>query len=203
MTDCPAPQTSLLWPNPADLPSTTSAGSSPSWTTIPPSLDSQPLRLNHCSVSRTLQRLVCNPPRLSHVTRLLHDLHWLPVSAHIRFQMMVLDFKAVNRTEPVYLQTLVRPRGPERALHSSTSAGRLVPPSLRANKAAQRSRSSSLFWSLRGGTNSRPTSGQQSLCVCSRRLKTHLFRLHQDSLPTKLQVVPPSEAPPESQVSRA
>ena len=91
---------------------------------------------------------------------------------------MVLVFKAVNRTEPVYLQTLVRPHTPVRALHSSTSAGRLVPPSLSANKAAQRSHDSSLFWSLRGGTNSRPASGQQSLCVCSRRLRTHLFRVH-------------------------
>ena len=64
----------LLLPDPADLPSTTSKGpglssqktqcnswskcwSSPSWTSVTPSwLDSQPLRLNCCSVSRMLQR---------------------------------------------------------------------------------------------------------------------------------------------------
>ena len=113
------------------------------------------------SVTKPLQctqnaaaRLVYNLHKLSHVTRLLRDLHWLPVAARIQFQMMVLVFKSVSRTAPVYLQTLVRPHTPERALHSSTSAGRLVPPSLRANKAAQRSRDSSLFWSLSGGTNS-------------------------------------------------
>ena len=75
--DCPASSTSLLWPNPAELPSTTSTGSglasqrmqpnswskcwsSPPLTTATYSwLDSQSLRLNRCSISRTLQRLCC------------------------------------------------------------------------------------------------------------------------------------------------
>ena len=54
--------TTLLWPHPADLPSTTSAGSSLSsqrcntWTTATPSwIESQPLGLNRCNASRTLQ----------------------------------------------------------------------------------------------------------------------------------------------------
>ena len=103
-----------------------------------------------------------NLPKFSHVTPLLCDLHWLPVAARIQFKMMVLAFKAVKGTAPVYLQTLVRPHTPTRALCSSTSAGWLVPPSLRANKAAQWSRDSSLFWHLSGGMNSRPMSGQQN-----------------------------------------
>ena len=37
------------------------------------------------------------------------DLHWLPVTACIRFKLMVLAFKAVKRTAPIYLQTLVKP----------------------------------------------------------------------------------------------
>ena len=86
--------------------------------------------------------------------------------AHIRFQTMVLAFKPVSRTTPIYLQTLVRPHGPERALHSATSAGRLVPPSLRANKS--RSEKSQLFFlSASGGINSRPVSGQQSHSLSS------------------------------------
>ena len=35
------------------------------------------------------------------LTTLLCDLHWLPVAARIWFKMMVLVFKAVNRTAPV------------------------------------------------------------------------------------------------------
>ena len=72
-TDYSAAPTSLLCPDPADLPSTTSTGSSlssqrtqrdswfqswssPTWiTAIHSWLDSKLLWLNHCSVSRTLQ----------------------------------------------------------------------------------------------------------------------------------------------------
>ena len=79
-----------------------------------------------------------------------------------------------------------------RALHSSTSAGRLVPPSLRANKA--RSEKSRLFSVLAPQWwNDLPTNIRtaESLSVLSQRLKTHLFRLHldpaeHDSLPTPL-----------------
>ena len=71
------------------------------------------------------QILPCDTPR---------NLHWLPVAAHIQFKRMVLAFKAVNGTAPIYLQTLVRPHAPVRALRSSTSASWMVPPLLRAKK---------------------------------------------------------------------
>ena len=55
------------------------------------------------------------------------------------------------------------------SLHSSPNPGQTTRPS----------KSTALFYisSLRGGTKSGPASGQQSLSVCSRRLRTHLFRL--------------------------
>ena len=65
----------------------------------------------------------------------LRYLHWLSVVACVRFKTVVLAFKAVNRTALIYLQSLVRLHVPAPALHFTTSAGRLVPPSLRANKA--------------------------------------------------------------------
>jgi len=61
-------------------------------------------------------------------------LHWLPIIARIRFKTLVLAYKAVSGTAPTYLQTLVRPHAPARALCSTTSARRLVPPSLRTGK---------------------------------------------------------------------
>ena len=42
--------------------------------------------------------LMFNLPKFSHVTILFQDLHWLPVSAHIRFKRMALTYKAVNGT---------------------------------------------------------------------------------------------------------
>ena len=74
-----------------------------------------------------------NNPTPPHAIPVLRDLHWLPVAAHSRFMAMVLAFKVVSGTAPIYL-TLVRPHTPARTLLSTTSAGRLVPPSLRANK---------------------------------------------------------------------
>ena len=53
---------------------------------------------------------------------------------HILFKTIAFAFKAVNDKAPIYLPTLVRPRPPARAPRSTTSAGQLVPPSLRANK---------------------------------------------------------------------
>ena len=67
----------------------------------------------------------------------------LPVAAHIRFKMMLLAFKAIKRAAHLYLQTHVRPHAPERALPSTTSAGLLVPLSLRADNG--RSAQSQLF----------------------------------------------------------
>ena len=103
--------------------------------------------------------------------RLFHDLHWLPVAACIRFKMMVLAFKAINRTAPSNLQTLVRPQALTRALHSSTSAVRLVLPSQRANKACS---AKSLLFSVlaRQWWNELPTNVRtaESLSIFCKRL---------------------------------
>ena len=126
-TDCSAPPTSLLWPDPADLPSTTSPGSGLSSQKNKTQLLFQALvisLLDYCNsllvglpasvikplqcIQNTAACLIYNLPKFSHVTSLLRDLCWLPVAARIWFKMTVLAFKAINETVPVYLQTLVR-----------------------------------------------------------------------------------------------
>lgn len=42
--------------------------------------------------------LLFNQPRFSHVTPLQQSLHWLPVSAHIKFQTPVLTDRAGHQT---------------------------------------------------------------------------------------------------------
>ena len=86
-------------------------------------------RLDHC-ITRSWLDLTTptNNSQFSHVTPLLRDLHWASCS--------VLHPIQDDGTAPVYLQTLVRPHAPARALRSTTSADRPVPPSLRANKVA-------------------------------------------------------------------
>ena len=85
-------------------------------------------------IQNAAARLVFNLPKFSNVTPLFCYLHLLPVVACIRFKMMVLAYKTINGTVPAYLQALVRPHSPARALRSTNSAGRLVLPLLRASK---------------------------------------------------------------------
>ena len=107
--------------NGLNTPPCPSAGHLPTWTTATHSwLDSQPLRLNCCRVSITLECASFSVYlKFSHVTPLLSDSIGFPVVVPIQFKTMMLPLK--HRSDHT----------PQR---SSTSAGRLVPPSLRANE---------------------------------------------------------------------
>lgn len=133
-------------------------------------------------IQNAAARLVFNLPKFSHVSPLFKELHWLPVIARIRFKTLVLAYKAVVGTAPTYLQTLVRSHTPARTLRSTTSAGRLVPPSLRTGK--HRSAKSQLFSVLAPQWwNELPAVVRtaETLSTFRKRLKTHLFRVHLDS----------------------
>ena len=157
---------SLLWPDPADLPSTTSAGSSfssqktqrnswssPAWITAAPFwLDSQPPRppLASCCSQNLIQDDGAGlQGRQQHYTRL-----------------------------PPSTDQTTHPRESTSLIYISWPAGT---PSLRSNKA--RSAKSRLFsvlapqWWNEVPTNVRTV---ESLSIFHKRLKTHLFRLHLD-----------------------
>ena len=57
------------------------------------------------SVLNASARLVCNAPRFCHITPIMHDLHWLPIRAHINFKVLLLTFKALHGLAPQYLQS--------------------------------------------------------------------------------------------------
>ena len=50
-----------------------------------------------------------------HVTPELRSLHWLPVSAHIDFKLLLV-FKVLNDLGPLYLSELLKPHIPDRNL---------------------------------------------------------------------------------------
>ncbi|XP_078142264.1 uncharacterized protein LOC144539871 [Centroberyx gerrardi] len=132
-------------------------------------------------IQNTAARLVLNQPKFSHVTPLFQSLHWLPISARIKFKTLVLAYRAVHQTALPYLQSMVRSQTSPRSLRSSTLAGRLAPPSLRGLRSC--SSRSRLFSSLAPQWwNELPPSVRtvESLPIFRRRLKTHLFRLHLD-----------------------
>ena len=109
-----------------------------------------------------------------------------PCSSSQQFQDDGTDLQGCQWNHPTYLQALVRPHAPARALRATTSAGWLVPPSLRAGKS--RTAKSQLFSVLAPlWWNDLPADVRtaESITCFRKRLKTHLFRIHPSStLPT-------------------
>lgn len=71
-------------------------------------------------------RLVSRAPLYSHVTPLLHCLHWLPIKYRIIFKICTIMFKLKDNFAPVYLKCLVnRPHKPN--LRSSTTNHYFIP----------------------------------------------------------------------------
>ena len=48
-------------------------------------------------------RLVCSARNYEHITPLLRDLHWLPLSERIKLKVGVLVFRSLHGTAPLYL----------------------------------------------------------------------------------------------------
>ena len=47
-------------------------------------------------------RLLTRTGKYEHITPILKELHWIPVDQRIEFKILVLTFKALNRTAPKY-----------------------------------------------------------------------------------------------------
>jgi len=66
-----------------------------------------------CPTYRTCSR------EYDHVTPILKELHWLPVSERIKLKIMLLTFKAFYQQSPVYIQDLLTYYQPSRIIRSS------------------------------------------------------------------------------------
>ena len=59
-------------------------------------------------VQNAAARLVVMQSKFWHVTQVLLQLHWLPVSFRINFKISLLTFKAIHGLAPSYISDLVR-----------------------------------------------------------------------------------------------
>ena len=59
-------------------------------------------KLQHVQFSTA--RLVNRCPRFCHITPVLRDLHWLPVSFRIEFKIMLITYKVLHDRTPIYIQ---------------------------------------------------------------------------------------------------
>ncbi|XP_061586908.1 uncharacterized protein LOC133451780, partial [Cololabis saira] len=78
-------------------------------------------------IQNAAARVLTGISRRDHVSPMLASLHWLPVKFRIQFKILLLAYKAQNGSAPHYLQDLIVPYVPVRALRSQ-SAGLLVVP---------------------------------------------------------------------------
>ena len=58
-------------------------------------------------VQNAAARIVTNTHRFEHITPIIRQLHWLPVSYRINFKILLLTFKVLHGLSPKYLQDLV------------------------------------------------------------------------------------------------
>ena len=137
----------------------------------------QPLQL----IQNAAARLIFNLPKFSHVTSLLRSLHWLPVTARIRFKVLTLAYAAANKTAPHYLQDIIQAYTPARPLRSAAT-GRFAHPSSRAT-VSRSSRLPSFSTLAPQWWNDLPIPIRTapSLPIFRSSLKTHLFTLYLDS----------------------
>ena len=66
-------------------------------------------------------RLIFQLTRSSHVSSVLRDLHWLPVSQRIVFKIAVIVFKCINGLSPCYLSQELVLRNPPGGLRASSN----------------------------------------------------------------------------------
>ncbi len=81
-------------------------------------------RLDYCNAAlarlpdQDIKRLQCiqnaaaclttKTKRFDHISPILQELHWLPVSFRITFKILVLTYKAINNLAPSYLKSMLK-----------------------------------------------------------------------------------------------
>ena len=125
-------------------------------------------------VQNSAARLVFQCPKSTHVSPLLHALHWLPMSQRIDYKLATLCFKVINKTAPHALTEILTVYIPSRSLRSAADSRMLKVP--RRNKKTQGQRAFSYIGPVTW--NSLPFSVRYSdtLPQFKNALKTHLFR---------------------------
>ena len=67
----------------------------------------------------TAARVVTLSTKSCHITPILKELHWLPVSQRIVFKLMLIVHKYFNNIAPIYISELLKVYTPSRNLRSS------------------------------------------------------------------------------------
>jgi hypothetical protein len=66
-------------------------------------------------------RIIAKTQKQDHITPVLKELHWLPVTERIVYKTLLLTFKCLNAEGPTYLEELLQHHTPSRSLRSSSA----------------------------------------------------------------------------------
>ena len=66
-------------------------------------------------------RMITGTRKYDNIKPVLKGLHWLPMNERVQFKVLVLVFKALHGLAPSYIQELIKPYTPRRALRSTSS----------------------------------------------------------------------------------
>lgn len=135
--------------------------------------------VNESSIN-TLQRIQNNAARLvlkkkktEHISPLLSQLHWLPVSKRIQYKLDTICYKCLNKAAPDYLTSLLNIYTPSRTLRSASDPLILRTPRTKLSTFGPRA------FSVSGphSWNKLPLSVRQqpTFSTFKTSLKTHLF----------------------------
>lgn len=72
-------------------------------------------------IQNTAARILTLSKKSCHITPILKELHWLPVSHRIIFKLLLIVFKSVNNIAPIYISELLEKYVPTRMLRSSNT----------------------------------------------------------------------------------
>ncbi|XP_061442164.1 cytochrome c oxidase subunit NDUFA4 isoform X1 [Rhineura floridana] len=127
-------------------------------------------------IQNAAARLLTNSRRRDHITPVLFDLHWLPVVFRAQFKVLVLTFKSLHGSSPVYLTERLQRHQLCRPTRSATQGRLSIPPTKTARLAGTRERAFSVAAPTLWNSLPQDLRHASSLNVFRKALKTWLFQ---------------------------
>ena len=123
-------------------------------------------------VMNTAARLISGKRKYDKITETLIELHWLPVIERCEYKVLLMVFKALHNTAPVYIKDMIKLYQSSRTLRSSDKILLEVP------KCRTKYGERSFMCMIPRLWNKLPSELRtvSVLSVFQRSLKTHLFR---------------------------
>ena len=96
------------------------------------------LRFSLIKIQRVINCPAHPTPKSAHITPLLHDLHWLPISSRTEYKIALICFRVVSGTAPPYISELLHLYSP-RSLRSAVDTRIFRVPRLGRRTSGERS----------------------------------------------------------------